>query len=342
MEKFRACTLGQQAFESRVGFRPETFKQKLGVDVAEIDKFVRAESLEGNWSFNVFHTIRPVTLDEMKPALGLEKAAKSPIQGREYYKLAPNELLDNLATILHSEVEMRTRSRRRRSAQAGNTSDTTPRRTKVGPLTILQVDPTTFVIATQEPMEEFLQNGGKWEMKSIPAPGAGDGPAEGDAPAGGGGGPPPGLQPARPSAGGGGGPPAGGNDSPPPGAPGAGGGPQFTQRATWLCVEPSLKSMMDRLEGDGKSVIATLAVRLQSNPNIIARFRDATGMQQLQVNGMNVLGVALNDSNARKFKAQADLEMFRATDAKALEEQIGTVLNAAGTALGLYLGGTQD
>ena len=168
-------------------------------------------------------------------------------------------------------------------------------------------------------------------------PGAGDGPAEGDAAASGT--PPPALQPARPSAGGGGGAPTGGNDTASAGA--AGGGPQYTQRATWLCVEPSLKAMMDRLEGDGKSVIATLAVRLQSNPNIIARLRDATGLQTLQVNGMNVLGVALNEYDARKFKAQADLEMFRATDAKALEEQIGTVLNAAGTALGLYLGGLQ-
>src|SRR5207244_1151125 len=68
MDKMRACTLGQQAFESRVGFKPDTFRQKLGIGVEEISLFVRAENLEGNWSFNVFRTIRPVTLDEFIPA----------------------------------------------------------------------------------------------------------------------------------------------------------------------------------------------------------------------------------------------------------------------------------
>src|SRR5262249_29131956 len=47
VERFRACTLGQQMFESRVGFKPEAFKQRLGIDIAEINRFVRAESLEG-------------------------------------------------------------------------------------------------------------------------------------------------------------------------------------------------------------------------------------------------------------------------------------------------------
>jgi hypothetical protein len=322
MDKMRACTLGQQAFESRVGFKPEAFKQKLGIDVSEINRFVRAESLEGNWSFNVFRTIRPVTLDELKPALGLEKADKSPIQGREYYRLAPNDLLDNLSTILHSELEVR-------DARNPTESENKPKTPKAGPLMLLQVDPTTFVIATQEPMEEFLQAGGKWEMKSIPTPGAGDPNSPGGTPdaAGSGEGGVVGINKGN----------RGGQDPPTPATPGS--GPQFTSRATWLCVDPGLKKMMDRLEGDGRNVIATLAQRLQSNPKIVNRLRDATGLQGLQVQGMNVLGVVLNEFDASRFKAQIDVEMFREADAKTIEDQLKEVMPAAGQILGLYLGG---
>lgn len=329
MDRMRASTLGQQAFESRVGFRPETFKQKLGIGVEEISRFVRAENLEGNWSFNVFRTIRPVTLEELKPALGLTRGDKSPIQGREYYRLAPNDLLDNLSTILHSEVEVRT-------ARNPNDPESRVKAPKASPLTILQVNPTTFAIGSQETMEEFLQAGAKWELKSQPTPGSGDPSAEGgDAPAAGAGRE---LRPATPSSGGG--PPQPAVPSSGGGAPaGAPGSPQFTTRATWLSVEPSLKAMMDRLEGNGRNVIVTLAQRLQSNPKIVDRIREATGLTGLQIRGMNVLGVVLNEFDASRFRGMATVEMFREADAKALQDQIGGVLNAAGTFLGIYLGG---
>jgi hypothetical protein len=307
MDRFRACTIGQQAFESRVGFRPETFKQKLGIGVEEISRFIRAENLEGNWSFNVFQTIRPVTLEELKAALGLQRGDKSPIQGREYYRIAPNDLLDNLSTILHSELEIRT-------ARNPNDPELKVKPPKHSPLTILQIDPTTFAIATQEMMEEFLQAGAKWELKSRPAPGAGDPDAGGSPPA------VAGL--AR-----------GGS------AVGGGSSAQFTSKPTWLSVEPSLKSMMDRIEGDGRNVIATLAQRLQSNPKIVDRIREATGLQGLQVRGMNVLGVVLHEFDASRFRGRIEVEMFREADAKALQDQVGAALNAAGTFLGIYLGG---
>ena len=106
MDRLRTCTLGQQAFESRVGIQPEAFKTGFGLGVEEITRFVRAEHFGGQgWSFNVMKTHRPVTLAEFQPPLGLQKAPKSPIQGRDYFLIAPNPLLDHLVGILQSELE---------------------------------------------------------------------------------------------------------------------------------------------------------------------------------------------------------------------------------------------
>ena len=44
MDRLRSCTLGQQAFESPIGFRPETFKQGFGIGVEEMPRFIRAKT----------------------------------------------------------------------------------------------------------------------------------------------------------------------------------------------------------------------------------------------------------------------------------------------------------
>lgn len=325
MDRMRACKLGNLAFESRAGFKPDTFKDKLGIAIEEIARFVRAENIDSNWSFNVLRTSRPVTLDELKPALGLERAANSPIQGREYYKIAPNDLLDNLATILQSELEAR-EARGGGGGSPGGNSDLVSRRPKAGPLMLLMADPTTFIIATQEPMEEFLNAGAKWELKSRPAPGSddpnstasSDASAQGEA----------GASMINKNRGGG-----RGSDS--------SGGAQFTNRRTFLSVEPALKAMMDRLEGDGQKVIATMSQRLQSNGRIVDRIRESTGLRQLEVRGMNILGVGLYEFDPSRFRAEMVVEMFREADAKAYEEVVKAALPPAAQALGLYLGGLQ-
>src|SRR5205823_11384677 len=107
MDRLRNSTLGQQAFESRVGFRPETFKTGFGLGVEEIARFIRAENFGQGWSFNVMKTHRPVTVADFQAALGLQKGPKSPIRGREYFAVAPNPLLDHLSTVLESELESR-------------------------------------------------------------------------------------------------------------------------------------------------------------------------------------------------------------------------------------------
>src|SRR5206468_1711968 len=100
MDRLRNSTLGQQAFESRVGFSPTTFKTGFGIGVEEISRFIRAEHFGGQgWSFNVMKTHRPVSLADFQGPLGLTKGPKSPIMNREYFVIAPNPLLDHLSAI---------------------------------------------------------------------------------------------------------------------------------------------------------------------------------------------------------------------------------------------------
>ena len=345
MEKFRACTLGQQAFESRrVGFRPETFKQKLGIDVAEIDKFVR-ESLEGNWSFNVFHTIRPVTLDELKPAASDWKRRQEPdprpriLQARiQRPARSPG---DNLA--LGSGSAGRRGGAGGGAGMRGNNPENTPRRPKVGPLTVLLVDRTTFVDRYARDDGGIPSDGGQWEMKSIPAPGgpAGGAPGEGDAGASGTP-PPPTLQPARPgrravaavrrpAATGG----------LPPMHPGRRRSAVHAQRTTWLLRRAVPQIDDGCLEGDGKGVIAALAARSNRTEICPIARNDSLCAEHLEFNGMNVSRRRLNRLRRAEIQGSADLDRFRATDAKALEEQSRIFSPRPALAVGLYLGGLQ-
>src|SRR4029079_11519845 len=91
--------------ESRVGFKPETFRQKFGLGIEEISRLVRGENLDQGLAVNVFRSNRALSVADFQGPLGLTKGPKSPIQGREYYVIAPNDLLDHLGTILQSELE---------------------------------------------------------------------------------------------------------------------------------------------------------------------------------------------------------------------------------------------
>src|SRR5207248_6967707 len=173
-----------------------------------------------------------------------------------------------------------------------------------------------------------LTANGQYDQKSRMAADAGGDPAAppGDA------GP---AQVGRPGGGGPGGGPRRGDREAGPMNPLA--GPQFTSRPTWLTIDPSLKSMMERLE-DGDGVIAAAAQRLQTDPKIAERVRESTGLRQFDVHGMNVLGVALHNLNVEKFKGSLILDWIREPDAKTFEEELKKLLQPAATILGLYLG----
>src|SRR5204862_5183666 len=113
--------------------------------VEELSRMVRAENLDLGWTFNVIRASRPVTLAEFQGPLGLTKGPKSPIQGRDYYVMAPNDLLDHLSTILQSEVESKEAKEPAKSSKAAT-----------GPLAFLLLDATTVVVASLDPLEEFL------------------------------------------------------------------------------------------------------------------------------------------------------------------------------------------
>jgi hypothetical protein len=303
MDRLRNSTIGQQAFESPIGFRPETFKAGFGLGVEEMSWFIRAENFGQNWSFNVVKSHRPLTLADFQGPLGLKKGAKSPIQGRNYFVIAKNPLLDHLSSILQSELESR-------DAQKAKTKESS------GPLTLALLDETTVVVADEDPMVEFLQANAEPQKKSQVVGGQG-----GDAA--------PGGAPANPGRGIAIGAPAGGRD----------GGQQFVDRNTYLTIEPPLKSMLDRLEQDKDNLIATMAQRLQSDPTIVNRVREATGFKQLEVRGMNILGVGLFQLNNEKCKGEVAVEFFREDTAKEIEDALKGTLAAVGQFLGLYLHG---
>ena len=321
MDRMRNCTLGQQAFESRVGFRPDTFKAKLGIGIEEMTRFIRAENLEQKWTFNIIKTKEPVKYADLMSAMNLKKGPKSPIQGRAYYELPPNDLLDHLSVILESELESKEAKDAKEKPKTTGPSS--------GPLTAMILDPTTVIIANLDVMEEFLTANCQFEQRSRVRGGAG-----GDAPPGG----DPNVVP-PPIAGGDGGRPGGGERGGNPDGGGGQRGPEFTDRATYLTIEPALKAMLDRLESGEEPIIASMAQRLQANAKILERLRDTTGFKQLEVRGMNVLGVALHNLQVDRFKGQVIVDWFREADARTLEEELKKVLDAVAQAMGLYLGG---
>jgi hypothetical protein len=338
-DRLRSSTLGQQAFESRFGFKPDTFRVKFGLGIEEMTRLVRAENLDQAWTFNVLRTNRPVTLRDFQEPLGLTKGRQSPIQGREYYTMAANDLLDNLSAILQSELESKESKDPPKAAKASTTS-----------LAFMLLDPTTLIIAGQDALEEFMRNGAKFNQQSQVTPSSGG--AEPPADRGGDRGGAAGSDPAGPTA-----------LTPSAGVPGAdvggqepgrgrrggrgqggrgqggGGGTQFTSRGTYLTVEPNLKAMLDHLEGNGGQVILTMAQRLQSNAKIVDRVREATGFKQLEVAGMEVLGVAMHQLDSEKVKGEIGVQFFREATARGFEEELRKVLPLMANAVGLYLGG---
>ena len=304
MDRFRTSTMGHQAFESPIGFRPDTFKNGFGLGVEEIAWLIRAENIGLNWSFNVFKTHRPVTLAELQMPLGLKKGPKT-IMGRNYFVIAPNPLLDHLGTILQSELETRDA---KSPARKNNSAE---------PLTLVQLDETTLVVAQKEVMEEFLQNNAQPALKSKMV-----GAEGGAAPA-----------PTIPD--------RGGRGGRVPGPAAGDGGAQFADKNSYLTVDPALKAMLDRIEQDRDNIVLSMAQRLQSDPAIVNRLRDATGYRQLDVAGMSILGVGLEQLSNEKAKGDVAVEFMREQTAKDFEDQLKQVMPSVGQYLGLYLGGLQ-
>ncbi len=314
MDKLRFCTLGEQMFESKVGFRPGAFKDKMGIAIEDMLKFVRGENPEQKWSFNVIRTVKAVNIKDLERVMQLKKGAKSPIKGRAYYEIPQNDLLDNLSTALKSDLELK--------------KDKDKKEEPAGPLGLVMLDETTVVIATIDPLEEFLNQNAK-PLQKTKAGKRGDDADPGATP-------PAGETPAKPRGGRGMSMNYSMNMMQPPGSDDA----ASSDNATFLTVDPELKAMFDRLERDLKTPpILTVAAKVQADPSIIARIRSLPGMSVVPGRVMKVFGLVLTKYELEKFYATVAVEFFSEGDVKEIESQLKKLLPNLGILLGAYLGG---
>jgi len=320
LEKLRFSAIGEQMFESKVGFRPNAFKEKIGIAIDEMKRLVRGENTEQKWSFNIIRTQNPINFEEVKKVLKVEKGPKSPIKGRDYYQIPPNDLLDHLTDALKSDLENREARMTRRDDAAS-------------PLGIALVDETTVVIANLDPLQEFLQAGGKPRRLSKPGRAVGeDGqPTPGaDAP--------------------------GGNPAPPPKrgssaavqfstlfqlpqAPGGTDDAVLTENDGWLTIEPALKAMIERLEDGKRDHLITVAVDIQKDPKLVERIRSLSGIRDIPAAQLQIFGVTLQHYNLEKFWSTVAVQFFRENDAKGFEDALKKILPNLARGLGLFLGG---
>ncbi|MFL5329717.1 MAG: DUF1559 domain-containing protein [Gemmataceae bacterium] len=308
MQRFYFCTAGEQLFESKTGFPPGAFKTALGIDTKDMDKFVRSENIEQKWSFNVIRTVKDKLIDikEVTKALNPKKGPKSPIQGREYYELPPNAMLDNLTSALMTSGELKERKEKKNDESSV--------------LGMMLLDQSTLVIATMDKLEEFMKGGCKPLEQSKPAKRDPNQPAGGDAPV-----PPP---------------KRGRGDAAaysmtmlqaPDDA-------QLTDSATFLTVDPPIKAMFDRLLTNPVSPpILTHVFLDQADQRLYQRLKGIINVPRIP--GVRVVGIMVNEYKLEKFYATVSLEFFNENDVKQLEGIFKKNLERFGKFLGAILGG---
>jgi len=308
MDKLRFCTFGEQMFESKVGFKPDTFKEKIGIGQENMLQLVHGENPEQKWTFNVLRTNSPVDLKAMQKNLHFTKSQV--INGRTWYELPQHDLLDNMSAALKPESELGAR----KNKSAGN-------------MCVCQLDQTTVVFASKDPMEEFLKQNAKPRLQSKPSKKADDA----NTPAGGGAG-----------------------EGPKPRGRGqserfnlttneflqAPDDAQLTDNATFLTIDPPLKAMLDRINDDPKvKPILVAALNVQSDPQMISRIRALAGGLPITSQGMRTFGVILTKYELEKFYGEVGADFFNENDVKALEAALKKQLGPIVRLLGLWLGG---
>jgi hypothetical protein len=356
--KFRDSTLGGAAFRSTSGFRPEMFRDGLGLPLEQMSRYVRGESMKNNWVFNIIQMIPTfaVKADVMKAKLGSQKGPKSPISGHEYYMVAAaNDTLDSLSAIDFFSI----------LNPNGSPSRSVPKT----PLAWHLYDDQTVILAEVAQMEQFLKGGRKPDRKTQvedtrPAgpmgpmrPGSGPmgGPAAvgaGFSPMGAGSGPMGGPSAVGAGSGPMGGPSAVGAGFSPMGGPGGpvmpgagntgGGGALFTDRAAYLTINPGLKRMLDKMEESRQPVIfSCAAMDLESaSSKIVDNIRATTTLGALiPLPTIVSAGMSLQTLSETHLTALAAIELRREDDARTLNETIQRdVLAKAAAMLSKWMG----
>jgi hypothetical protein len=261
VDRFRASTIGQSTFTMPGGFRAQVFKEKLGIALEDISRFLHAQCLRDGWCFNVVRTSKPVNAEELRKLIGVDPKTKKTIKGRDYFTVSGHELLEAF-------------------------------KTSTGPMAIYFHDDRTIVFSDVAPMEKFLDDnaspkplsdvapppadntagpggpgmmppggpgmmppgGGKGGMPMPPGGGGPGGPGGGRGgmpmgPGGGSGGPPQGMTPPGGPGGGSMMPPGRGGMAPPGmGPPGSEQPPVAEPSTAYRTIQPDLKALMDEVE----------------------------------------------------------------------------------------------
>lgn len=251
MDKVLNSAIGK---DISAAFNTDQFQQRFGFPLESVKRIIQASSQSKDWSFTVLFTDRDVNWPAIQASLVMEKGPRSPIGGKEYFLVKGD--LDPFSNVFIKNSRNK-------------------------PLGAYKHDDHTLVLAEIEPLERFLEAGGRPKFLSeLPTARSGDGEGEGGDAAGGAGGmgmPGPGAMGAGmggPGAmappgmagppGGMSGPPGGmgmmggpmgpggkgmamGGDAP-GGADGGAASPQSAVAHSWMTVKPILKRLLDRAE----------------------------------------------------------------------------------------------
>jgi flagellar basal body-associated protein FliL len=323
---------------SQSGFNPKEFSDKLGLPLEKMGHFVRAENLKSGWVFNVIQMLPnsySITSDAMKSKLGAHKGPKSPIKGHDYYLVASNEMLDGLSGINFASIL--------------NPRIMTPKTTG-GQLAWHVYDSNTLIVGDVDQIEQFLQSDRQPKMLSkltseaASSLGNGSG-AEGNSGAGRAGGGSSGTGAAGFS------PPSDPSALRPGGRPAPAGGDSnddrlFTDKPTYLTINPELKRMLDKMEeAKGPVIFSCGGIDLESvNKQLTDSVRAAVKLPMaIPLPTIVAAGLGLHTLSEDRVSGVAALELRREDDARALDESLKkNFLALAASRLGSWMGTTID
>ena len=377
IKKFLESSLGGGAFRSSSGFRTEMFRDGLGLPIGQMKHLVRAESLKNNWVFNVVQMFPTFTVkaDAMKEKLGGQKGPKSPISGQEYFLVSSNDAMNSLSaidffsilnpkaspyrtvpattmawhiydgqTLVVAEVNQMEQFLQsgRKPKHLTQTQESRPS----GPGGYSPMGPGGF--SPMGPMGGLPKGIGGGPMTPSPGLPSGTGPmtpmggaggaAAPEGAPGGAGGQRPGMYGPPMGAGGFGPMGPGGNQ------PGAGG--LYTEKPTYLTINPDLKEMMDKMEEAREPVVLSCAgIDLENaSSKIVDNIRNTTTLGALiPLPTIVSAGLGLKTMSEKRLTAAAAVVLRREDDARALHDTIqNSILEKASTMLGKWLNVTFD
>src|SRR5262249_40341890 len=79
MEQLRNSLAGSSFFGAASGLRQELFEKFVGLPLADIKRYLRAENAKNGWAFNVVQMTGPIQINNVMAQLGSKKAEGSPI-----------------------------------------------------------------------------------------------------------------------------------------------------------------------------------------------------------------------------------------------------------------------